>query len=469
MKKAIVNGLFQRFTSRTHLALRTFVATALAMVLGLPLLAQAKLPIESFTTSTNTRVLFVPAPSIPMLDINIDFDAGGRFDSRAQAGLASLTASMLGKGFASGSQGQAAMNEAQIGEAFAMLGSQRTNSAGNDRASVSLRTLTSAAELNASLDLIAAMISRPSFPAPVFERERQRALQAVREASSKPETIAQQRFLPLLYGEHPYAWDTNEQTLQAITTAAMQQFYRAAYRPERARIVMIGAITRAQAESIAQRLMGALQSERLARGDDTIAPPAAPAVPLATNQPASIRVAHPASQSHILVGQQAIARSNPDFLKLLVGNYILGGGGFVSRLYGEVREKRGLVYSVYSYFAPQLQPGSFVVGLQTQKEQTELALQVVRETVRNYVEQGPTEAELQAAKNNLIGGFALRIDSNRKILDNLANIAFFDLPLDYLDTWQATIGRFTVRDIREAMARHIKPEQLHTVVVGLGP
>jgi zinc protease len=140
----------------------------------------------------------------------------------------------------------------------------------------------------------------------------------------------------------------------------------------------------------------------------------------------------------------------------------------VSRLTAEVREKRGLAYSVYAYFSPMLQPGPFAVGLQTQKAQTEEALKVVRETVARFVREGPTEAELTAAKQNLVGGFALRIDSNRKILDNLANIGWYRLPLDYLERWTDQVERVDTRQVREAFQRKIPPDRLVTVVVGAG-
>ena len=129
----------------------------------------------------------------------------------------------------------------------------------------------------------------------------------------------------------------------------------------------------------------------------------------------------------------ALRRGDPDFFPLVVGNYVLGGGGFVSRLTSEVREKRGLSYSVYSYFSPMAQPGPFVVGLQTQKSQTDEALKVVRATLERFVREGPTAAELAAARQNLVGGFALRIDSNGKILENLATIGWYRMPLDYLE------------------------------------
>jgi len=149
-----------------------------------------------------------------------------------------------------------------------------------------------------------------------------------------------------------------------------------------------------------------------------------------------------------------------------VGNYILGGGGFVSRLTEEVREKRGLSYSVYSYFAPGLHAGAFTIGLQTRPDQAAQAVQVAREVLRRFVTDGPTPAELQAAKDNLVGGFALRIDSNRKLLDNVANIAAHNLPLDYLDTWTQQVAKVTVADIRAAFARKLQPERMVTVVVG---
>jgi zinc protease len=140
----------------------------------------------------------------------------------------------------------------------------------------------------------------------------------------------------------------------------------------------------------------------------------------------------------------------------------------VSRLTNEVREKRGLSYSVGSGFSPMLQPGPFMVSLQTQKSQTDQALAVVRETLSDFIRTGPTEAELTAAKQNLVGGFALRIDSNSKILGNLANIGWYRLPLDYLERWTDEVERVTASRVREAFARHVNPQQLVTVIVGAG-
>ncbi len=193
--------------------------------------------------------------------------------------------------------------------------------------------------------------------------------------------------------------------------------------------------------------------------------PALPPVP--APQQSELRIAHPASQAHILIGAPALQRGDPDYFTLTVGNYILGGGGFVSRLTREVREKRALSYSVYSYFSPMAQPGPFQIGLQTKKEQADEALKVVRATLAAYLRDGPTPQELKAAKDNLIGGFSLRIDNNRKILDNIAAIGYYQLPLDYLDTWTAQIAKVTVPGIKAAFARKVAPDKLATVVVGV--
>ena len=180
------------------------------------------------------------------------------------------------------------------------------------------------------------------------------------------------------------------------------------------------------------------------------------------------RLPFDSAQAHVLIGQPGSKRDDPDYFALLVGNYTLGGGGFVSRLTQEVREKRGLSYSVYSYFAPGLHAGAFTIGLQTRPDQAEQAVQVSRDVLAAFVAEGPTPEELKAAKDNLIGGFALRLDSNRKLLDNVANIAWYGLPLDYLDTWTKQVEKVTAADVRAAFARKLQPEKMVTVVVGGG-
>ncbi|HVL59277.1 MAG TPA: pitrilysin family protein [Burkholderiaceae bacterium] len=440
---------------RPRPAAAAFAAWLTVMLLWLVAAAPApaqSLPIEHWTTSSGARVLFVHAPAIPMLDVSIDFDAGGRHVARAKAGLASMTNGMMARGAGE-------LSEFEIAERFADLGAIRGGGAGDDRASITLRTLTSQPELDRAVELIELIITRPTFPADVLAREQQRIVQSLREAEIRPETISRRAFSALLYPEHPYGNEPTPQTVAAIVRDDLVEFHRRNYSAPRAVVSMIGAISRSQAERIA---------EQLTRGLPAGQPP--PPLPPVANLEAAVerRIPHPAQQSHILIGAPAIARGDPDFFALLVGNHVLGGGGFVSRLTNEVRDKRGLAYSVYSYFAPQAQPGPFTIGLQTAREQTDTALKVVRDTLEQFVREGPTEAEVDAARSNLVGGFPLRIDSNRKILDMLAMIGFYRLPLDYLDRWTDEVQRVDRRQIVEAFQRHVHPDRLVTVVVGAG-
>jgi zinc protease len=228
-------------------------------------------------------------------------------------------------------------------------------------------------------------------------------------------------------------------------------------------VAIVGAVSRPQAQTLVSTLLAHLPS-----GAPCTALPPVPAVqPLAKAE--EIKIPFQSAQAYVLIGQPGFKRSDPDFLALLVGNHILGGGGFTSRLTEEVREKRGLSYSVYSQFAPGLNAGAFAISLQTRPDQAAEALKVSRAVLERFVAEGPTEAELQAAKDNLIGGFALRIDSNRKLLGNVVNIATNGLPLDYLEGWTDRVAALTVADVRAAMARKLSPERMVTVVLGAQP
>jgi zinc protease len=417
---------------------------------------QAILPIQHWKTAQGVRVYFVEAPTIPMLDVQVDFDAGNRFDKKEKAGVSDLANSMLGKGIAAHG-GIAGLNESQIAEGFANLGALRGGGASEDRASITLRTLSSEPERVQALALLAQLISYPSFPEGVLSREKERLIQAIKEAETKPETIANQTFSSLLYGSHPYGFDGTAASISAISIADLKQFYANYYTRDRVVVSMVGAISRSQAEKIAEQLTINLKPKGIAA-----MPMQAILKPVAADK----RIEHPASQSHIFVGTTGIARGNPDYFALLVANYSLGGGGFVSRLYKEVRENRGLAYSVYSYFGIQSQEGPFTIGLQTKREETANALNVVKDTLSKFVEGGPTAEETEAAKSNLVGGFSLRIDNNRKILDNVAAVGFYQLPIDYLDTWTSKIQSVTRDQAQVAFRKYVDPKQLVTVVVG---
>ena len=425
--------------------------------------AQAGIPIQHWTQSSGAQVWLVESPAIPMVDVQIDFDAGGRRDPAAQAGLASVMAGMVSKGVAARGA-EPAMDENQLGEAWADLGASFGADAGSDRLSFSLRSLSYPDLLGRAAALAARQMGEPSFPEVIWTRERERLAAALREANTKPATVAGRAFSQAVYGDHPYGYEMTEATLGRMSVADMRALHGRALVPCRAKVSLVGALDRAQADALVAQLLS-----RLPAGDAAACAPWPPVPEVAPlSAPQDRRIPFDSAQAHVFIGQPGYKRDDPDFFPLLVGNYTLGGGGFVSRLTQEVREKRGLSYSVYSYFAPGLHAGAFAVGLQTRPDQAAQALQVAREVVAQFVAEGPTQAELKAAQDNLVGGFALRIDSNRKLLDNVANIAWNQLPLDYLDGWTQQVERVTAADIRAAFARKLQPERMVTVVVGGG-
>lgn len=426
----------------------------------------AAIPIQHWTQPSGVQVYLVESPSIPMVDLQVDFDAGARRDPPEQAGLASVTAAMTSKGVLANAKAsdavESALDENALSGAWVDLGASFGAGAGSDRMSFSLRSLTDPGILPKAVHLAARQLGEPAFPAEVWQRERQRLAAALRESNTRPATVAARAFAAAVYGAHPYGYEMTEATLSHIEVADMRSLYARLISPCRAKVSIVGAVTRAQADAMVTELFSLLPGAS-DKGCATL-PPVPEVASLAA--PVERQIDFASAQAQILIGQPGYKRSDPDFFALTVGNYILGGGGFVSRLTSEVREKRGLSYGAYSYFSPGLHAGAFTISVQTRPDQATEALRVSRQVLAQFVRDGPTQAELDAAKANLIGGFPLLIDSNRKLLGNVANIAWNGLPLDYLETWTKRVDSVTVEQIRAAFTRVLQPDRMVTVVLG---
>jgi zinc protease len=414
--------------------------------------AQAALNIQKWKTSHGSEVYFVENHDLPIVDVSANFYAGSARDEKAKSGLAGITRYMM-------TLGAGGLTDQDISKQMADIGANLGGSLDADRASFKLRTLSSSREQTKALEIYTKILQKPDFPDAVLSREKSRIIAGLKESATQPESISSKAFAKALFGNHPYALDEDGEidTVTAIRRDDLQKFYTQHYGAQGAVIALMGDMSRAEAERIAENISAGLPKTNM--------PPALPAVSYPKSA-SEQRIAHPATQAHILLGYPGIKRGDVDFFPLYVGNYILGGGGFVSRLTEEVREKRGLVYSVYSYFMPTAEIGQFQVGLQTKREQADEALKLVRETLNNFVVGGVTEAELKAAKQNIVGGFPMRIDSNAKILDYLAMIGFYKLPLTYLDTFNDEVSKVTTVQIKEAFNRRIKTDKMATVIVG---
>jgi zinc protease len=428
--------------------LRLFI---LACGLGFSILAGATPAIQTWYTGNGARVLFVPAPELPMVDVEISFDAGSARDGGA-SGLSQLTASLL-------NEGAGGLSADQLAARLEGLGAQLGIDSGRDAAQVSLRSLSDPAVLQPAVELFAKVVAEPAFGEAAFRRVLEQMRVSLRHDLQSPSGVAQRAFYRAVFGDHPYATPPGgtEESLSKLTREQVRAFHRRYYVARNAVVAIVGDLRRDVAEALAERVAGGLPAGE--------APPPLPPVKH-LGEARTVRIKHPSKQSHVLMGQPGMHRGDPDYFALYLANHILGGGGLVSRLSDEVREKRGLSYSIYSYFAPMRRNGPFVVGLQTRNDQVGEAIRVVRETVEKYRASGPDEEEYKAHRDNVTGGFPLRIDSNRKILGYLSMIGLYGLPLDYLDTFVGRIEALDREGVAEAFRRRVDPARWVTVIVG---
>jgi zinc protease len=429
------------------------------LTLGLIHSAYAILPIEKLDSYKGAKVFLVQTKALPMVDIEISIDAGDRYDPSNKSGLADMAAGLMNYG-ARGDKG--VWTEAQIADEIADLGASIGVSAGGERTIMRIRSLSRKDLRDRAVQLAATMLSSPLYDAKILEREKQRSITNLLEAETKPEFVLDRRFKKSVYGNYPLGNSPSVKSVSSVTVSDLMQFHKTFYRGDRIIISIVGDVDRTQAAEIAQLLLKKLPQS----GPAIAALPTLRRSPIEGLSEREIQIPFDSQQAHIVMGMTAIERNNPDYFPLLVGNYVLGGGGFVSRLMSEVREKRGLAYSVFSYFAPGKDTGIFQAGLQTKNDQGTLALEVLSSTIAKFIADGPSVSELLAAKSNLVNGYPLRIDNNRKLLDNVSSIAWNDLPIDTMEIWTKQVEAVTLEQVTAAFQKYLAMDRMKIVVLG---
>ena len=424
------------------------LAAALMLVSSL---ATAVPDIQHWRSTNGVAVYFIPTRELPMVDVQLLFSAGS-FRDGSRPGLARLTCALL-------EEGAGDWSADVIADRFDQVGARFATSSRRDAAAVTLRSLSDPRYLQAAVETVARLLREPSFTPDAIERVRQQMLTALQERAQSPGAIAQDTFFKTLYGDHPYATppDGTPASLNSIDRAAIVDFHRRHYNAANAVVALVGDLDRPAAEQLVNTLVGGLPPGEAV-------PPPPPVTPLTASQ--TVRVAHPSTQSHILIGQVGVKRADPAYYALYLGNHVLGGNGLVSQLAQEIREKRGLAYGAYSAFTPMREAGPFLINLQTRNDQVDTALSVAQATLRTFSTDGPPPQILQEARQNITGGFALDIASNSKLAGALAGIAFYGLPLDYLRSYIARMNAISPEQVRTAWQGHIQPERLLTVIVG---
>lgn len=425
------------------------ILTALCLAL-FTLPALADLDIQSWQTPNGTKVMYVHSPQLPMVDVEMSFDAGSARDGEAW-GLASFTSSLIGTKTSK-------LDEETISEFFNRMGAQIGSSSDRDKASISLRSLTRPELLDKALTTFETLVSDSQFDQAIFDRELQRLLIGIKQKSVQPQAIASEALWSELYGKHPYAHATSgsAETVSVLTPEALREFYKQYYVASNAVVAIVGDVDRKKAEAIALQL-----TANLPKGSK----PAPLLMPEKVNAGKRVTTEFDSTQTYYYLAQQGIERGHADYAPLFVGNHLFGGSGFGSMLMQEVREERGLVYSVYSYFAPMKVTGPFIIGLSTKNASAYEAEKVVAQTLTDFM-QGFSDEKLQAIKDNLLGGWPLRMDSNSKTLGYLSMIGFYDLPLDYLEAFPKQINAVTKAQILKAWQAQVKPKEMLTIMVG---
>ena len=412
--------------------------------------SRRQLNIQHWTTAEGTRVLFVEARELPMFDLRLTFAAGSSQDG-ATPGVATLTNAML-------NEGVAGKDVTAIAEGFEGLGADFGNGSYRDMAVASLRSLSAVDKREPALKLFTEVVGKPTFPEDALKRIKNQMLAGFEYEKQNPGKIAGKTLFANLYGNHPYAHpsDGTAQSVTAITLDQLRAFHGKAYAAGNAVIALVGDLSRSEAEAIAAQVSAGLpKGPALAKPEQPVEP-----------KPGMTHIDFASKQTHLMLAELGIDRNDPDWPALSLGNQILGGGAFGTRLMSEVREKRGLTYGVYSVFSPMQVRGPFMINLQTRAELSEGTLKLVQDLLADYLKNGPTQQELDDAKRELAGSFPLSNASNASIVGQLGAIGFYNLPLSWLEDFMQQSQALTVEQVKAAMNKHLAADKLVIVTVG---
>jgi zinc protease len=403
------------------------------------------------TVLKNGMVLLVsPQPTLPIVNIQMIFRAGALRDPLGKEGLGHLVADLL-------DEGTATRNSSQIADEIDFVGGSLGTGGGGDWASASLRILKK--DLHLGLELLSDVILHPSFPEEELSRVRDETLAGLTAEKDDPGVVATRAFDKLVFGTHPYhrPEQGTEESLPGIRRDDLMGFHDRYYRPNNTIVAVVGDITEAEAELLVGRYFGSWEAREVPGLD--ITPPS----------PIEKKVVElidkDLTQATILLGHVGIDRMNPDYYPVLVMNYILGGGGFSSRLLKEIRDNQGLAYSIHSRFDTGFHPGSFAASLQTKNESAQRAIDGVIAEIRRIRDEPVSKTELEQAKSFLIGSFPLRMETTGRIAGLLAQIEFFGLGLDYFNEYTEKIRMVTREDIQRVARKYLSTEKFVLVVV----
>jgi zinc protease len=407
-------------------------------------------PVQRMVLPNHLVLLVCEEHSLPFVTFQLLINSGSRQDPSGQEGLANLTA----RGLLLGSLNRSVNT---INEEVDFMGASLNASVGKDVATLSLRILKK--DLDKGFDLFMEALRRPAFPEEEIRREIEKTLAAIQSGEDEPGEVAQKEFQKTLFLKSPYGHpvEGTKESVARLTREAVLRFYQAHYHPNNSILAVVGDIT---VEEIKKKIIPHLINWPMAEI------PKVPFTVAFANERKMIKIDRTITQANIVLGHAGISRDNPNFYPFTVMNYILGSGGFSSRLVEEIRIKRGLAYSVTSYFDAGKYPGSFQIVLQTKNSSAREAISIALQQMERIRKDPVSEKELEGAKKYLIGSFPLRLDTQAKLASFITVLEYHGLGFDYASQYRSLIQSVTKEDVLRVAQKYLFPEKTILVVVG---
>ncbi len=427
-----------------------FIAVILSGFLAVNARAASVPPVQRVVMPNQLVLLVAEEHSLPFVVMQLLVNAGSRLDPAGKEGVAYLTAKGL-------MLGTPTKNATALNQAIDFMGASLGASATQDYAVVSLQVLKK--DLAEGFGLFMDVLTNPTFPDQEIGKETKKILGAIQARDEQPMALAEKTFRKTLFPKNPYGSpaEGTPESVSRLSAKDVLQFYRASYGPSGAILSIVGDITM---EEVRTKLVPAL-----GRWSGATSKPG-PINEAYAKGPQTVTINRQTTQANIVLGNIGVRRNDPDYYNLSVMNYILGGGGFGSRLMEEIRVKKGLAYSVSSFFDADKYQGSFQVVMQTKNPSAREAITLARKELEQIRKEPVSEDDLRRAKAYLVGSFPLRIDTQSKLAGFLAQVEYYGLGLDYPDRYPSLINSVTGEDVLRAGKEHLHPDEAILVVVG---
>jgi zinc protease len=432
----------------------TFFILSVIMVLSLPFVAHA-LDIKKERLASGLTVILIERHELPIVMATLLIKASPLQEDGTKAGTAYLTAKML-------SEGTAKRKSADISHQTDFMGASLETAVNDDFTTVSLSVLKK--DVDTGFDLFSDIVLHPSFSIDELNRRKTLLAGSLKKREEDPSFIAGREFMKNLYGDIPYGRpvEGNIESIGRIGRHDIANFYDAHYRPDNSILVVVGDLGKDELARLIARYFSSWRAVKKPSGQERLVQTKRTAY----KQPRIEVIDKDVSQANIVMGRAGISRDNPDYYAVQVMNYILGGGGFASRLMKIVRDEMGLTYSIHSLFSTNIYPGKFEIDVQTKNESAGLVIKETLKQIRRVRTEGISEEELGDAKDYLVGSFLRRIETSRKIADFLTAVQFYNLGDDYIEKYRDYIGKVTKDDVLRVARKYLSDEDILIVVVG---